>query len=199
MKVLAVTGGIGGGKSTLCRMLARSGVPVYDSDARTRALYEEDPALVRTLGERLDVPELKGGKMDRKALAGRIFSDAAALQTLEAIVHPRVLEDFRRWMETLPERPWTGPGAVPFVAFESAIVLDRSLFAGMIDRSVWVDAPEALRVQRAALRDGAVEEALLVRVRAQRDRSDRADAVLVNDGTPEQLKEKAFALIENLF
>ena len=198
-RVLAITGGIGSGKSTLCRILAERGVPVYDSDSRTRAMYERDAQLVQTLGERLGVPELLSGKMDRKALAARIFSDPAALQTLEGIVHPRVLEDFLRWKQALPNGPWTGPGAVPFVVLESAIVLERPLFAAQIDRTLWIEAPEALRLERAAKRDGADVEALKARAATQLALSARADAVLVNDGTPEQLGQKALELIENLF
>lgn len=198
-RVLAITGGIGSGKSTLCRILAERGVPVYDSDSRTRAMYERDAQLVQTLGERLGVPELLSGKMDRKALAARIFSDPAALQTLEGIVHPRVLEDFLRWKQALPNGPWTGPGAVPFVVLESAIVLERPLFAAQIDRTLWIEAPEALRLERAAKRDGADVETLKARAATQLALSARADAVLVNDGTPEQLGQKALELIENLF
>jgi len=198
-KVLAVTGGIGGGKSTLCRMLSEAGVPVYDSDARARALYDRDAALVRAIGERLDLPQLKEGRMEPKVLASRVFSDPAALQALEELVHPRVLADFLAWKQALPERPWTGPGRVPFVAFESAIVLARPRFAALIDRSLWVDAPEALRLERAAARDGASPEALRRRQAMQEDLSARADAVLVNDGSPEQLREKAFARIAQLF
>ena len=198
-RVLAITGGIGSGKSTLCRILAERGVPVYDSDSRTRAMYERDAQLVQTLGERLGVPELLSGKMDRKALAARIFSDPTALQTLEGIVHPRVLEDFLRWKQALPNGPWTGPGAVPFVVLESAIVLERPLFAAQIDRTLWIEAPEALRLERAAKRDGADVEALKARAATQLALSARADAVLVNDGTPEQLGQKAIELIENLF
>ena len=198
-RTLAVTGGIGSGKSTLCRILAGKGVPVYDSDSRTRALYDSDPELVRQLGERLDIPELLGGKMDRQALAKRIFADPAALETLEGIVHPRVLEDFLRWKESLPEAPWKGPGKVPFVALESALVLAKPLFAPHIDRTLWVEAPEALRLERAAKRDHADRKALTERAARQQLLSARADAVLVNDGTPGQLEQKALELIEHLF
>ena len=198
-RTLAVTGGIGSGKSTLCRILAGKGVPVYDSDTRTRALYDSDPELVRQLGERLDLPELLGGKMDRQALAKRIFSDPAARETLEGIVHPRVLEDFLGWKESLPEAPWKGPGKVPFVALESALVLAKPLFAPHIDRTLWVEAPEALRLERAAKRDHADRKALAERAARQQMLSARADAVLVNDGTPEQLEQKALELIEHLF
>ena len=102
MKTLGITGGIGSGKTTLCRMLEKRGVPVYEADARTKALYDSDPSLIPALEQALGVT-LRGedGKMDRGRLAGMLFADSRVRETVEAIVHPKVLEDFLAWREAV--------------------------------------------------------------------------------------------------
>ena len=91
MKTVLVTGGIGSGKSAVCAYLASRGVPVYDSDSRTKALYDTDPALLPALekafGTSLRSPS---GEMAGAAVAAVVFRDAAARTTLEKIVYPGV-------------------------------------------------------------------------------------------------------------
>ena len=98
MKTVIVTGGMGSGKSAVCACRKARGVPVYDSDSRTKSLYDRDPALVdrmeAALGTCLRTPE---GRLDRSVLAALIFSDPARKAVVEALVHPAVLADFRRW------------------------------------------------------------------------------------------------------
>lgn len=91
MKTLVVTGGIGSGKSLVCSFLAERGVPVYDSDSRTKALYDNDRVLLEKIREAVgnDVVDAEG-KLDRKKLASVIFADEAKLKALESVVHPAV-------------------------------------------------------------------------------------------------------------
>ena len=146
MKTVAVTGGIGSGKSTVCAILSSMGVPVYDSDSRARALYDEQPALVsRILDEfaALGVHDSlwdECGELDRKKLAGLVFSSPRLLSALEGIVHPAVREDFLSWKESIGEKEWTGPGDVPFVVIESAIITEKPLFRDIVDKVVEVRA-----------------------------------------------------------
>ena len=200
MKTVGITGGIGSGKTTLCRLLEARGVPVYEADARTKALYDSDPALVPALEEALGTP-LRGedGKLDRKRLAGMLFADSRVRETVEAIVHPRVLQDFLAWRGALDGKPWNGPGTVPFAMFESAIVLEKPLFAPYLDKVVWMDAPEDQRIRRSALRDGVAEEEIRRRVDIQRHGAARADAVLVNDADPATLESRALDLLKEIW
>lgn len=162
MITLAVTGGIGSGKSTVCRFLSSMGVPVYDSDSRTRKLYDGSPGLVRNICTALgcDV-SLEGGGVDRRRLASVIFSDAESLKILESIVHPAVKQDFLRWKSSFAE------GSVPFVAIESAIILEKPLFKDIVDKVLLVDAPVEVRLERACRRDGVQAETVLARMRRQ--------------------------------
>lgn len=188
MKTVFITGGIGSGKSEVCRYLSWQGVPVYDSDAETKALYERDPALLPRLEEALGQPLRAGdGRLDRRKLASLIFGNAGALATLESIVHPAVLADFLRWKLAQDDTPHYG--RVPFVVMESAIVCDKALFRGVADRIILVEAPLELRIARAAARDGASPDAIRTRIAAQASGNQvlPIDAIIPNNGSLEEL------------
>lgn len=186
---ILLCGGIGVGKSELSRYLVSMGVAVYDSDKRTKALYDNDLELVHRLEERLGVILLEpNGKFNRKALADRIFSDKSALRECEALVHPAVLEDFREWRRKKSEEQWCGyAGPVPFVCMESAIALGLPLFRDEFDYSVCVDAPIETRIARAAARDNAAPESIRARIASQDRIAGNADFVIENIGTTEEL------------
>ena len=123
MKTLLVTGGIGSGKSAVCAYLQERGIPVYDSDGAVKRLYREDPDLLASLEARFGIPlRQSDGSLDRRRLAGLLFSDPAALAQLEAVVHPAVLRDFLAWRSRQN---------APMVALESAIAQQKPLFDGV--------------------------------------------------------------------
>jgi dephospho-CoA kinase len=199
MKTVILTGGMGSGKSAVCAYLKARGVPVYDSDTRTKSLYDRDPALVdrmeAALGTDLRTP---AGLLDRQKLASLIFSDPARREQVEALVYPAVLADFRRWKRWQRTRGWTY-GPVPFVILESAVILSKPVFDGLGDKVVLVDADESVRVARAVARDSADPEAVLRRIRQQSYDLARVDAVLRNDGSLETLPERVDQVFLNLF
>lgn len=182
MKTVIVTGLIGSGKSAVCALLRERGIPVYNSDERTKRLYGRRPALVRRLEKRLRT-RLRGkdGTLDRRRLSAVIFADDHAREQLEALVFPAVLEDFRRW-----RRRQKG---CPFVALESAVILSKPIFDGLADAVVVVDAPEQLRLQRVMAREHTSEEAVRARMAAQRIPSAPEHVHLVNDGSREALAQ----------
>lgn len=193
MKTLVVTGGIGSGKSAVCALLAERGIPVFDSDARTKRLYDEDPSLLPALEQVLGLSlRGEGGRLDRQALAAAVFGDPARLSALEALVHPRVYEDFVRWRDAQPD-------SAPFVVMESAIFLQKPLFRPLADRILLVDAPEELRMKRVCRRDGLSPDAVLQRMAAQRVDAGAADAVLVNDGSPADLAARLDTVLETIW
>ena len=199
MKTVILTGGMGSGKSAVCACLKARGVPVYDSDSRTKSLYDRDSVLVdrmeEALGTGLRAPD---GRLDRSRLAGLIFSDPSRKALVESLVHPAVLADFRRWKRWQRPKGWTY-GPVPFVVLESAIILSCPVFDGVGDRVVLVDADESVRVARSVARDGSDPEAVLRRIRQQRYDLSRVDAVLRNDGSPEALSAETDRVFLNLF
>ena len=173
MKTLLVTGGIGSGKSAVCAYLQERGIPVYDSDGAVKRLYREDPDLLASLEARFGIPLRQAdGSLDRRRLAGLLFSDPAALAQLEAVVHPAVLRDFLAW------RSWQN---APMVALESAIAQQKPLFDGVYDAVLLVTAPDPQRLERACRRDGAQADAIRARMALQYFDPMKADAVVNND------------------
>ena len=174
---LGITGGIGSGKSVVCRLLAMLDVPVYDSDSRAKWLMNNSSVLHERLQERFGNDIFGEGGLQRKVLAERVFSDREALAALDAIVHPAVAEDFLLWAA---EREAEG---FEIVGLESAILFSSG-FDRFVDRCVAVVAPDELRVARAAQRDRASEEQVRARIASQMPQSEvaeRADYVVVND------------------
>lgn len=197
MKVLIVTGGIGSGKSVVCRMLTESfGIPVYDADRRAKSLYSEVPSLLSDIEREVgaDLKDESGAFVSHK-LAEIIFKDSAALKVVEDIVFPYLKEDFSIWAKCQ---------AKDVVAFESATVLEKSQFDGFGDVVLLVDAPKALRLSRACSRDVQDEMKIIERMNAQPlmnmisdgGTSDRVDHVILNDSSLDDLQLKLSDFIE---
>ena len=176
MQVVGITGGIGSGKSVVSRFLRAMGYAVYDSDAEAKRIMDGDEALKKQLSEIFGADIYAVGRLDRRALAGKVFSDASALARLNAAVHPAVRADFRRWAEA--------HGDAPILFMESAI-LAESGFTDMVD-AVWlVEAPEEIRVARIVRRDSCSAQEARQRIRAQwsdEAKERYASVVLHNDG-----------------
>lgn len=173
MYKVGITGGIGSGKSTVCRLFEQNGIAVYDSDARAKALMAEDATLREQLVEAFGAECYNEQGLNRAYLAGRVFGDEAELQRLNGIVHPAVKEDFRRWADV--QR-----GA--YVVLESAILFESG-FDTQVDTTLAVMAPMEERLRRTVERDGVDCEA--VRRRMEHQLSDdelhaRAARTIVN-------------------
>ena len=173
MMKVGVTGGIGSGKSTVCRLFAQKGIAVYDSDAAAKRLMQEDGALRRQLAGRFGEGTFRDGQLDRAYLAGIVFADPQALADLNALVHPVVMRDFDAWAARQEGS---------YVILESALLFDAG-FDACVDRTVAVLAPEALRIERTCRSDGRTPGEVRLRIAAQTDDdtlSAKADYTLVN-------------------
>lgn len=170
---VGICGGIGGGKSTVCALLAEKGVPVYDSDSRAKALMNTSPEIVDAVKAAFGGQSYRDGMLDRAYLAAKVFGDEVALARLDAIVHPAVRRDFEEW---------AAEQQADYVVLESAILFESG-FDACVDASVAVLAPHPLRLERAMQRDGAVRERILERMAAQMSDDElagRADLSIVN-------------------
>lgn len=175
MKTILITGGIGSGKSEVCRRLSRIGWPVYDSDSRTKALYDSVPGLRARA-------EAAIGRPLREA--GVIFSDPALRSALEAVVYPEVLRDFQTWRARHADSP--------VCVFESAIALEKRQFDGLFDEVWLVLAPLEMRLER----NPRVRE----RLGAQQEvPASRADRVIVNDRSLRTLQRRTDAVVAQFF
>lgn len=154
---VAITGGIGSGKSTVCELLSRRGVACYNSDSRAKWLMESSLPLREKLIARFGDTVYCQGGLNRAYLAERVFRCEAELRALNAIVHPAVMEDFEAWAQQQEG---------DYVVLESAILFEAGL-EGYVDAVVSVVAPQELRIERAMLRDGASREDVARRVASQ--------------------------------
>lgn len=149
MKVIGITGGIGSGKSLVCRFFSMLGIPVYDADAAARMLMEGDEELRKKIkGELGPDAYLPNGSLNRAWIAGIVFSDPLRLEQLNELVHPAVTAHFQQWKSKQQS---------PYVLREAAILLESGTYHDL-DGIILVDAPEALRLQRVKDRDGRTEE-----------------------------------------
>lgn len=158
MKKIAITGGIGSGKSTVCRFFSYLGVPVYDSDSRAKALMNTSGRIIETITTTFGSECYGQQGLNRQFLSEHVFKNPDALRQLNAIVHPAVQSDFEQWT--------AGHKNCPYVLFESAIVLEIG-WGGLFDKVIAVSAPTDIRIARVMRRDGATETQVADRIAHQ--------------------------------
>ena len=184
----AVTGGIGSGKSAVCRILKERGYPVFSCDEINRALLSERSYLEGLC--RLFPACVKDGKLNKTALAALVFSDKESLKTLNSYAHPRISERLRREMEGAEK---TCFAEVPLL-FESGMT---DLFDGIIV----VLRNKEERIRAVVARDGLTAERAEARMKQQFDYDGTLpDGCLVieNDGDEAALREKVDEVLEAL-
>ena len=195
---IAVTGGIGSGKSYISHLLENMHIPVYNADNEAKRLTTSDAGIRGELIALLGEDVYKDGLLNKPLLASYLFSDPAHVLQINSIIHPRVRKDFTVWVERQEK--------CEIVGMESAILYEAG-FQDTVDAVITVYAPVELRIQRAMYRDGASEEQVRARIAAQMDDEEkrrRADFTVVNDGVQllipqlnrivEQLKTEKFIL-----
>ena len=178
MSLIAITGGIGSGKSVVAHMVQVMGYEVYDCDSRAKRLMTDDAEVKRLLVEAFgNEVYLNDGSINRQHLSAVAFADSEALSRLNAIVHPATARDLQRWAG---EQSARGAAAVAFV--ETALLRTASLDRLVDD--VWhVTAPDEVRIQRVMARNGFSREQVQARIASQsrEDSIAPGEQVIVND------------------
>lgn len=174
--IVGVTGGIGSGKSTVSRIFKLLGVPVYNSDMRSKDLLNSNAELRSKLTDQFGEEIYTVAGIDRKRFASIIFNDKKWLKISNSIIHPFVKNDFEEWVEKQ---------SFPYAIKESAILFETGIYK-QLDKIVLVSAPERLRVKRVVDRDQTPEEIVLERIKNQWKDDKKlplADFVIINDET----------------
>lgn len=177
MICIAITGGIGSGKSYVSALLEKKGIPVYNADNESKRLTVDNDEIRRGLVALLGEGIYSEGVLNKPMLASFLFANAENAARVNAVIHPCVKKDFKRWVEL-------NVGS-ELVALESAILYESG-FEDVVDVVLMVYAPKELRLERAMLRDSATREQIEARMNAQMDDEEkcrRADFVIYNDGT----------------
>lgn len=175
MIMLAITGSIGMGKSTVAHMFERAGIPLFDADAEVRRLQSEDAELIASIGERFP-GTLSNGKLDRDALAARVLGNPEELAALEAIVHPAVHAGRARFLLAHP--------SAPALLFDIPLLFETR-GEDAFDKVIVVSAPADVQRARVLARAGMTEEKLdsiLARQMPDAEKRSRADFVIDTGG-----------------
>lgn len=170
---LGITGGIGSGKTSVCRVFSILGVPVFEADNAARDIMNNDPGIKQELNDLAGKDLYQGGNLNRQELASIIFNDGEMLSRVNSLVHPVVFSRFEKW---------AGEQAAPFVIMEAAILFESG-GAKLVDRVAAVTAPEEERIERVMKRSCLSRLQVAERLKNQmsdEERVSKSDYVIAN-------------------
>jgi dephospho-CoA kinase len=156
---LGVTGGIGSGKTTVCRIFCVLGIPVFSADSEAKVIMDSDEAVKKQVNALAGKDMYTSGTLDRIGMASLIFNNRELLQKINAIIHPVVTERFLDWEKTQN---------APYVILEAAILFESGVVK-LLDRVLTVIAPEEERIERVVKRNSLAREQVIERIRNQSD------------------------------
>ena len=174
---IGITGGIGSGKSVVCRIFQTVGIPVYFADERAKTIVDHDLRVIEEVQKIFGSNIYGESGLDREKMARIVFTDKEYLKQLNEIIHPAVGRDFGAWCEAHSMHP--------YVIKEAAILFESGAYREM-DEVITIAAPKERRIPRVMKRDNVTSEQVQTRMNNQYDearRQELADHVLFNDGT----------------
>jgi dephospho-CoA kinase len=181
---IGITGGIGSGKTTVCKIFEVLGIPIYYADDRAKELLESDKNVIKKVKNIFghDVYN-EQGKLDRHRVATIVFNFPEILAEYNAIIHPAVFQDVEKWMLRHTQHD--------YVIKEAALLFETGSYK-MLDKIICVTAPVEKRIERVMLRDKVTEEQ--VRARMQNQWSDAqktamSDYIIYNDGSTPLIRQ----------
>lgn len=172
--LVGLTGGIGSGKTTVAKVFETLGVPVYYADEEAKKLMNEDEELRNKIIANFGEAVYEEGLLKKEVLGNIVFKDAEKLKILNSLVHPATIAHAESWHKLQ---------TTPYVIKEAAILFESDAWK-YIDYSIGVSSPEALRLQRAMMRDHQSAENIQARMQKQMNEEEkmkRCDFVLIND------------------
>ncbi|MEC3879725.1 dephospho-CoA kinase [Parapedobacter sp. 10938] len=173
---VGVTGGIGSGKSVVCRVFQTLGIPVFDADREAKLLMATDSDLMAAIRSEFgDQAYHDDGSVNRGYLASQVFNDPQRLERLNGLVHPVAIRAGEEWAHRQE-----GPYSVK----EAALLFESGSFK-LNDYTILVTAPEDVRIARVVQRDGVTPEQVRARMQRQwpdEEKARLADLTIVNDG-----------------
>lgn len=189
LKIIGITGGIGTGKSLVCRIFESMGVQVYDADSRAKYLINNDKTIKEGLINLFGPDVYQNGQYNRDLVSQRIFQDKHLLDSLNNIVHPAVGNDFKDWCKKHSE--------APFLLKEAALLVENGTYKDL-DGLIVVDASKEIRIKRIEKRDthrtkADIEKIIELQL-PQTDKLKVADFVIDNNDD-----EFVILQVENIF
>jgi dephospho-CoA kinase len=179
---IGITGGIGSGKSTVCRIFELLGIPVYSADKEAKNLMIRDKKLKKEIIKLLGTESYINGELNRVFIASRIFNDKDLLAKINALVHPVVKQDFIKW---------STQQSAPYVIYEAALMIESGSYK-LMDKLIVITAPSELRIDRVISRDNVERVKVLERIKNQMSQEamlNYADHVITNDRKMSLIKQ----------
>ena len=183
-KIIGITGGIGSGKSLICRIFSTMNIPIYDADSRAKYLINKDIPLKKSIKNLLgDNAYTPTDEYNRAWVASQVFNNPDLLKQLNSLVHPCVQKDSHNWVKKYTK--------FPFLLYEAAL-MKAAGDDNMFDKVVVVNAPIELRIKRIQVRDKRSEQeikAIIARQITDEERLTIADYIIENDDKKSVLEQ----------
>ena len=174
---IGITGGMGAGKSTICKIFKQLDIPVYDADSRAKWIMKNDPVLRKQIIESFGWDSYdRNDELNKEYLSKVVFNNTQKLEMLNSIVHPRVKSDYEEWV--------VQQASVPYSLKEAALLFESNSYKSL-HKVIVVNSPIETRIERITQRDGVKREDILKRIQNQttdRERMQKADWIIYNDG-----------------
>lgn len=183
--IIGLTGGIGSGKTSATRFFAAEGIAIIDADTIAHELTGAQGDAIPNIKKYFGVDFItKNGKLDRKKMKNRIFSDINSRKKLEEILHPLIQAEIMHRIET---------ASSPYIIVVAPLLLETGDYCETVTRILVVDCNEEYQISRTVSRDGLSKEEVRTIMATQKSRQERlnqADDVIVNDTDISSLQEK---------
>lgn len=175
--LVGITGGIGSGKSIVCRVFQLFDIPVYEADSRAKWLMNHNPQLIQAIKENFGAKSYdQNNQLNRAYLAAQVFNDSQKVEILNRLVHPQVGQDFQDWVAK--------NASSPYILNEAALIFESGRFK-TLDKVITVFAPEEIRITRVAQRDRHRSpeqiKAIIQKQMPESEKLARADHIIYND------------------
>ena len=187
---LGITGGIGSGKTTVCRIFRVLGVPVFVADAAAREVMNNDPGIRDRINSIAGEDLYSGGELDRMELARLIFNRPEMLKSVNAAVHPVVLQIFSKWADE---------SDAPYVIMEAAVLFESKADT-FVDRVVSISAPVEERIARVMGRNELSREQVIERINNQLEDDEREEQsyYVINNADNEMIIPEILKIHEDM-
>lgn len=193
---IGITGGIGSGKTTVCKIFEVLNIPIYYADDQAKRLMIENDTLKKGIIELFGANAyLEDGQLNRAHIAGIAFNDTNILKALNGLVHPAVQKDANEWAASQTDAPYS--------LREAALIFEGGGYK-LLDKVITVFAPKEVRINRVMARDNVDKAAVEARMSKQMPDEEKvklADFVIINDGKTSLVEQvvKVHQLLINNF
>ena len=187
---LGVTGGIGSGKTSVCRVFGVLGIPVFSADPEAAIIMNTDPDVINGINDISGRNLYPDGILNKEELASLIFHDPELLKKVNSLVHPVVFDHFRIWADKQ---------TTPYVIMEAAILFESGA-SKLVDRVATVVAPVEERINRVIIRNRLTREQVTDRIKNQMDEEERIrlSDYVINNSENEMIIPVILAIHEDI-